>query len=133
MNGDIHSPEDADAALAASGAHGVMIGRAAMGRPWLPGLISAHLDGRKFTMPDLGEQLDSLLEQISDSAELYGEFLGIRTVRKHISAAIDAVALPLKPDLRRRLRADLCQINKVHELNSALRSVYLHTKEMEAA
>jgi nifR3 family TIM-barrel protein len=41
VNGDINSLSDAEAALAASGAHGVMIGRAAMGRPWLAGEIAA--------------------------------------------------------------------------------------------
>ncbi|KCZ65515.1 hypothetical protein L53_15985 [Hyphomonas sp. L-53-1-40] len=133
VNGDIETSEDADVALAQSGAHGVMIGRAAMGRPWLPGQISAHLEGRIFHMPGLSEQLDSLLEQVSDSVELYGEFLGLRTVRKHVSAAIDAVHLPLESDERRRLRSRLCQIADFEELKSALRAVYSRTKEMEAA
>ena len=133
VNGDIGSIEDAEEALAASGAHGVMIGRSAMGRPWLPGQIAAHLEGRRFEMPSLSVQLDSLLEQVSDSVELYGEFLGIRTVRKHISAAIDAVALPIEPGTRRKLRSELCQISDANELKAALRRVYSKTREMEAA
>ena len=112
---------------------GVMIGRAAMGRPWLPGQINAHLEGRTFQMPGLSEQIDSLLEQVSDSVELYGEFLGLRTVRKHVSAAIDAVQLPLESDERRRLRSRLCQIADFEELKSALRAVYSRSREMEAA
>jgi nifR3 family TIM-barrel protein len=43
VNGDIGSFEDATAALAASGADAVMIGRAAQGRPWLPGQIARYL------------------------------------------------------------------------------------------
>lgn len=133
VNGDIGSVADAEMALAASGAHGVMIGRSAMGRPWLPGEIAAHLDGKPFEKPALAEQLDSLLEQVSDSVDLYGEFLGVRTVRKHVSAAIDSVELPLQPDSRRTLRSRLCQIHGSGELISALRDVYSITREMEAA
>ncbi len=133
VNGDIGSVADAEMALAASGAHGVMIGRSAMGRPWLPGEIAAHLDGKPFDKPALAEQLDSLLEQVSDSVDLYGEFLGVRTVRKHVSAAIDSVELPLQPDSRRTLRSRLCQIHGSGELKSALRDVYSMTREMEAA
>ena len=84
-------------------------------------------------MPGLSEQIDSLLEQVSDSVELYGEFLGLRTVRKHVSAAIDAVQLPLESDERRRLRSRLCQIADFEELKSALRAVYSRSREMEAA
>ena len=40
VNGDIRTFDDADRALAASGADAVMVGRAAQGRPWLPGQIA---------------------------------------------------------------------------------------------
>ena len=133
VNGDISSPQDADAALAASGAHGVMIGRAAIGRPWLVGQIAAHLDGTDFVAPTLEEQVESLLEQISDSVELYGDFLGVRTVRKHVSAAIEAVDLPLEDNVRRKLRSELCQIDHAGDLKNAIRRVYRRTYELEAA
>ena len=45
-NGDIVDTETARAALAASGADGVMIGRGAQGQPWLPALVAADLNGR---------------------------------------------------------------------------------------
>ena len=133
VNGDISSPENADAALAASGAHGVMIGRAAIGRPWLLGQIAAHLNDADFVAPSLEEQVESLLEQISDSVELYGDFLGVRTVRKHVSAAIEAVDLPLEDNVRRKLRSELCQIDHAGELKNAIRRVYRRTYELEAA
>lgn len=133
VNGDISSPENADAALAASGAHGVMIGRAAIGRPWLLGQVAAHLDDADFVAPSLEEQVESLLEQISDSVELYGDFLGVRTVRKHVSAAIEAVDLPLEDNVRRKLRSELCQIDHAGELKNAIRRVYRRTYELEAA
>src|ERR1700704_3209511 len=44
INGDIRSFDDADAALRASGADVVMVGRAAQGRPWLPGQVARYLE-----------------------------------------------------------------------------------------
>src|SRR5499427_920272 len=69
VNGDIASCEDADAALAASGADAVMIGRAAQGRPWLPGAIGRALaGGGREEAPALSEQHDII-------AALYEEML----------------------------------------------------------
>ena len=123
-NGDIGSREDASAAQAASGAYGVMIGRAAMGQPWLIGEIAALLDGTSFTPPSLMAQCEGLCEQIEDSLSLYGAKLGIRMVRKHVAAHIDKVDLPLADLERRALRAELCQIESGDQLISALERVY---------
>ena len=124
VNGDISSVATAREALRQSGAHGVMIGRAAMGRPWLAGEIAAALAGHRWAPPPLDDQLDSLEEQIADSLVLYGAKLGLRMVRKHISAAIDELDLPLPEARRRQLRADLCRIENPAELVRALRAVY---------
>src|SRR5205085_531154 len=51
VNGDIGTCDDAEAALAASGADGVMIGRAVRGRPWLPGQIARYLELRRAERP----------------------------------------------------------------------------------
>lgn len=125
VNGDIVDPKSAREALQASGAHGVMIGRGAMGRPWVPAEIAAALDGQAFGRPDLETQFDSLRAQIEDSIALYGASLGLRMVRKHVSAAIDAADLPLSDGERRALRAHLCQIPDSQALVLALRSLYL--------
>jgi len=58
VNGDVGSFDDAAAALAASGADAVMIGRGAQGRPWFPGQLAHYLaTGRREAPPALGEQL----------------------------------------------------------------------------
>lgn len=125
VNGDISDTASAREALAQSGAYGVMLGRAAMGRPWLVGEVAAALEGRAWRKPALNEQLASLCEQISDSIDLYGASLGLRMVRKHVSAAIDELETDLPAASRRQLRADLCRIGDAGELIAALRKVYL--------
>ncbi|KCZ94640.1 tRNA dihydrouridine synthase [Hyphomonas johnsonii] len=133
VNGDITSSEDAHAALAASGAHGVMVGRAAMGRPWIAGEVAASLAGQAYEQPDLATQADSLEAQVRDSVALYGSSLGVRIVRKHVSAAIDTAALPLDDSHRRQLRAQLCRITDPDELIRALNTTFLKPQLFEAA
>ena len=84
-NGDICSIADAREALRQSGADGVMIGRGAYGRPWLPGQIMAELGGGG-TRPDpnLGEQLEVMLQQYDEMLSLYGTQTGVNLARKHI-------------------------------------------------
>lgn len=133
VNGDICSLETAELALADSGAHGVMIGRAAMGKPWLAGQIAEGLSGKAAIAPSLDTQVDSLCEQIRDSVALYGTSLGVRMVRKHVSAAIECLEIPLSEHRRRSLRAQMCQITDPEHLISSLRVLYLKPQLLEAA
>jgi tRNA-dihydrouridine synthase B len=85
-NGDIDSPASAAAVIARTGATGVMIGRAAQGRPWLCGQIAAHLDtGITPPEPAVEEQLTILQRHVKALHEFYGEFMGLRIARKHVS------------------------------------------------
>ena len=124
-NGDIHSFEDAKQALNESEAYGVMIGRAAMGQPWLLGQISAFMAGQSYEIPTLSAQLEGLCAQIEDSLTLYGGSLGIRIVRKHIAAHIDKLDRSIDPQARRQLRADVCRIEDPNQLMQALSEIYL--------
>ncbi|MCC6949051.1 MAG: tRNA dihydrouridine synthase DusB [Bradyrhizobiaceae bacterium] len=95
-NGDLESFEDADAMLAASHADGVMIGRAARGRPWLPGQIGEYLaTGRKPSAPSLAVQRDLLLELYESWLHHSGRERGAREARKHIGWALEAAATSL--------------------------------------
>lgn len=132
-NGDIGCLSSAEAALKASGAFGVMVGRAAMGQPWLLGQIAANLEGRAFTPPDLQQQADGLCEQIEDSLSLYGASLGIRIVRKHVAAHIDRVDIPLDDGTRRSLRAQLCRVEEPAALISQIRALYATSETRVAA
>ena len=83
-NGDIDSPEKAVAVLRASGADGVMIGRAAQGRPWIFREIAALLDGVVRAPPPVAEVRDIMLAHLRDLYEFYGAEPGVRIARKHI-------------------------------------------------
>ena len=93
VNGDIASFDDADAALSASGADAVMIGRAAQGRPWLPGQIARYLaSGRREGAPPLATQF-AIIEQLYDEMlSHHGTAIGMRCARKHLGWALDAAA-----------------------------------------
>lgn len=88
-NGDCASAADARDMLARSGAAGVMIGRAATGRPWLPGEIARALAGDASAGPQPDELVGLLIEYVEAALSHYGTSLGVRTVRKHIAAALD--------------------------------------------
>jgi tRNA-dihydrouridine synthase B len=85
VNGDICTTEDAAAAIGASGASGVMIGRGAYGAPWLPAQIAAFLrDGVKPPAPSLERQGEIAREHVEEMLAHYGSALGLRNARKHI-------------------------------------------------
>jgi tRNA-dihydrouridine synthase B len=84
-NGDIDSPQKAAAVLAATGADALMIGRAAMGQPWVFREIAHFLaHGTHLAPPLVVEVKRLLLEHLQDHYSLYGEFTGVRSARKHI-------------------------------------------------
>jgi tRNA-dihydrouridine synthase B len=83
-NGDIDTPGRAIEVLQATGADGIMIGRAAQGRPWIFKEISALLAGRAAAPPALGEVRDIMLTHLRDLYEFYGHEPGVRIARKHI-------------------------------------------------
>ena len=84
-NGDIGSPAQALAVLQHTQADGVMIGRAAQGRPWIFREIAAALDGEAPPAAPEREELRALLrDHLIDHYEFHGPFTGVRTARKHV-------------------------------------------------
>jgi len=93
VNGDIESYDDAEAALAASGADAVMVGRGAQGRPWFPGKLARYLaGGRREAPPPLAEQLALASALYGEMLGHYGAAIGMRHARKHLGWALDAAA-----------------------------------------
>lgn len=103
-NGDIDTPEKALTVLRATGADAVMIGRAAQGRPWIFREIAHYLaTGAHLAPPLVSEVKRLLVEHLHDHYSLYGEFIGVRSARKHIGWYVRD--LPGGEDFRIRMNA----------------------------
>jgi tRNA-dihydrouridine synthase B len=84
-NGDVDTPEDAKRVLELTGADGIMIGRAAQGRPWLFRSIARYLEtGERLPPPSAPEIGALLVEHLESLYDLYGDEQGARVARKHI-------------------------------------------------
>jgi tRNA-dihydrouridine synthase B len=93
VNGDITSFEKAVAALEASGADAVMMGRGAQGQPWLPGQIGRRFEtGIAEAAPPLIEQLDHVRALYDEVCSHYGLRIGLRHARKHLGWALEVAA-----------------------------------------
>jgi tRNA-dihydrouridine synthase B len=88
-NGDIATPEEARRVLELTGADGIMIGRAAQGRPWLFREIVHYLaTGERLAPPSSFERRAVLVEHLDGLYDLYGDEQGARVARKHIGWAV---------------------------------------------
>ncbi|WP_298262071.1 tRNA dihydrouridine synthase DusB [Bradyrhizobium sp.] len=93
VNGDITSFDTAVAAMEASGADAVMVGRGAQGQPWLPGQIGRRLEtGVAETAPSLLEQLRHVRTLYDEICDHYGLRIGLRHARKHLGWALEVAA-----------------------------------------
>jgi nifR3 family TIM-barrel protein len=91
-NGDVGTADDARRCLALSGADAVMVGRAALGRPWLVGQIAGALAGRAIPDPSPDARAEAAVEHYEGLLALYGREVGIRHARKHLAAYADVAA-----------------------------------------
>ncbi len=84
-NGDIDSPQKAQYVLEKTGADAVMIGRAAQGRPWIFREIAYFLQtGQLMPAPSIEEVRQLMDQHLRAHYAFYGDYLGVRTARKHI-------------------------------------------------
>ncbi len=84
-NGDIDSPQKAAFVLDRTSCDAVMIGRAAQGRPWLPGHVAHFLrTGEQLPEPAPAQVRDILLGHLEALHAFYGEEMGVRIARKHL-------------------------------------------------
>ena len=130
-NGDGGSLEDARAMLAASGADAVMIGRAAVGRPWLIGEIAAGLEGRSISI-STPDRRDAALEHFESLLSLLGARTGVRHARKHLAAYADHCGPPGSP-ARRADRLRLVTSEEPREVARLLASFFNTGETREAA
>lgn len=119
-NGDCGSLADAREMLAQSGAAGVMIGRAAVGRPWLVGEIASGLAGRAWREPTPEQKREASVEHLEALLTNMGVQTGLRHARKHLSAYAEHAGAP--QDLRLRL----VTTNDAGQAIALLREAFAH-------
>jgi tRNA-dihydrouridine synthase B len=123
-NGDIQSIEDAETALALSGADGIMVGRGVYGRPWFAGQLIARLrTGVRLPEPPLAHQLDIVLKHYEDMLTHYGTNPGSRIARKHVGWY--SKGLPGSAEFR----AEIMRTDDVAQVKAMIREFYLPLAE----
>ncbi len=105
VNGDCTTPGEARAMLEASGADAVMVGRAALGQPWLVGMIARTLAGHAVAEPSAAEKRDAALCHLDTLLVALGREKGLRHARKHLAAYVErgGAPSPARNTLRQRL------------------------------
>ena len=93
VNGDIADAASGVAALAQSGAAGLMIGRSAIGRPWLLGEVRSRLEGTAYAEPDRAAKCAAMIEHLDLSASLYGARRGVLKYRTHLAAYLKGLGV----------------------------------------
>ena len=84
-NGDIKTPEDALNMFKVTNVDGIMVGRAAIGNPWIFKQIQEYLSGEPITQINKQELLKMILEHIELQVKELGEDTGIKEMRKHMT------------------------------------------------
>jgi tRNA-dihydrouridine synthase B len=128
-NGDCDSADDARAMLKASGADGVMVGRASYGRPWWPAVLAKALEKNEACKaPDLAMQQQILQAQHRATLELYGEPLGNKNFRKHLGWTISRLGASgdLTPEKTTELRAGLLTEKDNAKVRAGITKLFEH-------
>ncbi len=121
-NGDITNPVEARHAFEHYHVDGIMIGRAAVGKPWLFGHIRHYLEtGELLPEPSVSEKVDMARLQFSKSLEMKSEPVGIYEMRRHFSNYFKA--LPHFKELRLKLLTTL-DVNEIYDLLEKIRDQY---------
>lgn len=115
-NGDVDSPEAAEAMLRETGCDGIMIGRGAQGNPWIFRQILHWMEtGEKAEKPSLEDVKEMILRHAALLVECKGEYTGIREMRKHV--AWYTAGFPNSAKLRARTN----EVTSLQELEELIR------------
>ena len=129
-NGDITSPEKALEAFETYGVDGVMVGRGAIGAPWVFLEMKEFIkNGQKVDIP-VEEKFDMLLRQIKESIESKDERRGILHIRRHLAATPFLKGLPDFRSTRiRMLRANT--LEELQEIFQEIKNIYFQSNILE--
>jgi nifR3 family TIM-barrel protein len=126
VNGDIVDGATARRALAESGADAVMIGRGAIGRPWLASQVAAELRGEPFAPPTGAALVDIIRVHLARSVAFHGPRHGVLIFRKHLAAYIDAAGMG------RDYRGRLCRMDSHPDIARALDDIWREPERLAA-
>lgn len=135
VNGDIETLEDARSALSQSGADGVMIGRAAVGKPWIAGAMAAALKSGAVAIspPAIELRQAAAVRHYGELIDHYGEALGVRVARKHLAAYADFELAATDCGALTEIRARLCRSTDPTEVLALLDRLYASVAESRFA
>jgi tRNA-dihydrouridine synthase B len=129
-NGDITTPEKARYVLDYTGADAVMIGRAAQGRPWICREIDHYLRTGARLPPPLVEEVRQLMhEHLPAHYAFYGDYLGVRTARKHIGWYVQD--LPGGEEFRQRMNLLESTAEQLAAVDGFLESQHRHGERLQ--
>jgi len=121
-NGDISTPMGAKDAFDRFGVDGIMIGRAAVGKPWLFGHVKHYLKtGEELPEPTVSEKVDMAKLQFSKSLEIKAEPVGVYEMRRHLSNYFKG--LPHFKEMRLKLLTTL-DVDEIYMLLEQIRDTY---------
>jgi nifR3 family TIM-barrel protein len=132
VNGDIIDGATARAALEASGADGVMIGRGGYGRPWIARQVAEELAGGRAAELDAETRFAIVTEHLADSLRFYGEELGLKIFRKHLGWYVEHAPWPADPLERRIAKSSLCRAGSGLEVERGLAALWLQGARLAA-
>jgi nifR3 family TIM-barrel protein len=124
VNGDILNTADAKKALSQSGADGVMLGRGLIGAPWRVARISAALNGCQLGSISPQDQHVLARDHYLDMIDFYGEHMGVRIARKHLSGYVDQAEGDMSSGDRQVFKTKICQGKKPTQVLQLLEQFY---------
>ena len=111
-NGDIKSPEDAKNMIYKTGCDMVMVGRAALGNPFIFNEINEYLSsGKKLSTPNIEEKVDIMKQHVNSICQNKGERFGITQARRHIIMYVKGISNAAK------LRDEACKLESLEDFN----------------
>ncbi|MDE7343509.1 MAG: tRNA dihydrouridine synthase DusB [Muribaculaceae bacterium] len=127
-NGDITTPEQAEAAFRTYGVDGIMIGRAAFGQPWLFREVRQYLDTGSYTPVPIEEKLALLRRQITESVDRIDEYRGILHIRRHLASTPLFKGLPNFRETRIKMLR-VTKLDELLDLIDHIRDTFLSTPQ----
>jgi len=125
-NGDIATPQDAKRMLDETGCDGVMIGRAALGNPWMIYRTVKYLEtGELMDEPTVREKIDVCLLHLDRLIALKGEYVAVREMRKHAAWYLKGIRGNAK------VRNAINECNTREDLVTLLMALVIEAEEKE--